>query len=225
MRRGILAISCSLMGLLAACRDPGLDHARELLQLEDWPRATQAYDNCVQGDPQSAEARLGLALARLGWVRERAQFGLDSLDEWLRVARDLAIVERLDTTQNTRSDRADALYRGSLWLQAHSRPGRAEAVAKLAQKADPDHAPSAQFLGNLARARNESTDAERWFSRALAADSGFLPAYMGLAEVAVSENDPEGAILYLQMGLRRDSTNRWFRERVANLRDSLGWKE
>ncbi len=225
MRRGFLLISSSLMVFLAACRDPGLDHAREFLQLEDWPRASMTYDQCVQEDPQSAEARLGLAMARLGWARERSQFGMDSLDDWLRVARDLAIVERLDSTQNTRADRADALYRGSLWLQSHSRPARAEAVARLAQKVDPDHAPSAQFLGNLARARNESTDAERWFSRALAADSGFLPAYMGLAEVAVSENDPEGAILYLQMGLRRDSTNQWFRERVTALRDSLGWKE
>lgn len=225
MRRWFLVVSGSLVVFLAACRDPKLDRGREFLQLEDWPRATSAYDECVQGDPQSAEARLGLAMARLGWVRERAQFGLDSLDEWLRAARDLAIVERLDSTQNTRGERADALYHGSLWLQAHSRTARAEAVARLAQKADPDHAPSAQFLGNIARARGESTDAERWFSRALAADSTFLPAYMGLAEVAVAENDPEGAILYLQMGLRRDASNEWFRERLAWLRDSLGWKE
>ncbi|MBK8802314.1 MAG: hypothetical protein IPN71_09720 [Fibrobacteres bacterium] len=59
----------------------------------------------------------------------------------------------------------------------------------------------------------------------MAADSGFLPAYMGLAEVAAAENDPEGAILYLQMGLRRDSTNEWFLTRVGALRESLGWKE
>ncbi|MBK8802012.1 MAG: tetratricopeptide repeat protein [Fibrobacteres bacterium] len=225
MRRGFLLISSFLIVFLAACRDPDLDHAREFLQLEDWPRANASYDQCVQEAPQSAEARLGLAMARLGWVRERSQFGLDSLEEWLRVARDLAIVERLDSNQNTRGERADALYHGSLWLQSHSQSARAEAVARMAQNVDPDHAPSAQFLGNLARARNESIDAERWFSRALAADSGFLPAYMGLAEVAAAENDPEGAILYLQMGLRRDSTNEWFLTRVGALRESLGWKE
>lgn len=225
MRRGFSILALLISMGLAACRDPGLDRGREFLQLEDWPRAVSVYDQCVERDPQSAEARLGLAMARLGWVRERSQAGLDSLEEWVRSARDLAIVERLDSNQNIRLERADALYHGALWLQARGKPGKAEALARQAQKVDPDHASSAQLIGNLARARGESTDAERWYSRALTADSSFLPAYIGLAEVALTENDPEGAVLYFQMGLRRDSTNTWFRDRVRALRDSLGWKE
>lgn len=200
-----------------------MDKGRSFLQLEDWPRAVGSYDAIVQRDPDNVEARLGLALSRLGWAREKSLFGTDSVEDWLRVARDLAIVERLDSTQNTRDDRADALFHGCLWLQKHGRPGQAEKVARQAQMADPRHSPSAQFLGNLARSRNDFADAERWFSRALAGDSGYLPSYMSLGELAVREKDPEGAIVYWQMGLRRDSTNIWFRSRIAELQDSLGW--
>ena len=207
---------------LVGCRDASLDRGRSFLQLEDWPRSVQTYDACVQKDPDNAEARLGLALSRLGLVRERSQFGVDSLEEWLRVARDLAIVERLDSVQSTREERADVLFHACLWLNKRGRSAHAERLARMAQQADSRHAPSAQFLGNLARARSDLVDAERWYSRALAADSSYLPAYIGLGEMAMADRDPEGAMVYWQMGARRDSGNAWLKDRVARLTDSLG---
>lgn len=223
MHRNILVLVGLLFPLLVACRDQGLDRGKAFLQLEDWPRAVATYDQAVQKDPDNVEARLGLALARLGAVRERSQFAVDSLEEWLRVSRDLAIVERLDSTQITRDERADALYHASLWLQRHGRGPQAERLARLAQQADARHTPSAQFLGNLARARGDAIDAERWYSRALLADSLYLPAYMSLGELALEDRDPEGAIVYWQMGLRRDSTNTWFLSRLDRVKDSIGW--
>ncbi len=207
---------------LVGCRDSGLERGKAFLQLEDWPRSVGAYDACVQKDPDNAEARLGLALARLGQVREKSQVGSDSLDDWLRVARDLAIVERLDSTQSTHDERADALFHASLWLHKRGRSPQAERLAHLAQQADSRHAPSAQFLGNLARARGEMIEAEHWYSRALAADSTYLPAYIGLGEMALADHDPEGAFVYWQMGSRRDSTNLWLKDKISRLTDSLG---
>ena len=136
----------------------------------------------------------------------------------------MAIVERLDSTQNTRDDRADALFHASLWLQKRGRAAQAEHLARLAQQADPKHAPSAQFLGNLARARGDAADAERWFSRALASDSGYLPAYMSLGELACADHDPEGAVVYWQLGQKHDPGNTWFRGHVDAIRDSMGWE-
>ena len=207
---------------LGGCRDSGLDRGKVFLQLEDWPRSIQVYDACVQSDPENAEARLGLALSRLGLAREHAQSGVDSLEEWLRVARDFAIVERLDTTQSTRADRADALFRGSQWLNRRGKTAYAERLAKLAQQAHPGHASSAQFLGNTARAQGDYVSAERWYSRAVLADSSYLPAYIGLGELALIDDDPVGAVVYLQLGARRDSTNSWLRSKIARLSDSLG---
>ncbi len=207
---------------LGGCRDSGLDRGKVFLQLEDWPRSIQVYDACVQNDPENAEARLGLALSRLGLVRERSQSGVDSLEEWLRVARDFAIVERLDTTQSTRSDRADALFRASQWLNRRGKTAYAERLARLAQQAHPGHASSAQFLGNTARAQGDYVSAERWYSRAVLADSSYLPAYIGLGELALIDDDPVGAVVYLQLGARRDSTNSWLRSKIARLSDSLG---
>lgn len=207
---------------LGGCRDSGLDRGKVFLQLEDWPRSIQAYDACVQNDPENAEARLGLALSRLGLVRERSQSGVDSLEEWLRVARDFAIVERLDTTQSTRADRADALFRASQWLQRRGQTAYAERLAKLAQQAHPGQASSAQFLGNTARARGDYVSAERWYSRAVLADSSYTPAYIGLGELALIDDDPVGAVVYLQLAVRRDSTNSWLRSKIARLSDSLG---
>jgi tetratricopeptide (TPR) repeat protein len=223
MRCVVLLIVGSALASLWGCRDSGLDRGRAFLQLEDWPRAVSSYDQCVQNDPDNVEARLGLALARLGWARERSTIGIDSVDEWLRVARDMAIVERLDSTQNTRDDRADALFRASICLQKRGRSAMAEHLARQAQQVDSRHAPSAQFLGNLARARGNAADAERWFSHALASDSGYLPAYMSLGELAAADNDPEGAVVYWQLGQRRDPGNSWFRDRIQAVRDSLGW--
>jgi len=213
-----------LAAVFWGCRDPGLDRGKAFLQLEDWPRSVAAYDACVQKDPDNAEARLGLALSRFGQVRERAQVGADSLEDWIRVARDLAIVERLDSTQSTRDDRADALFHASLWLHKRARPAQAERLARQAQQADPRHAASAQFLGNLARARGDLVEAERWYSRALAADSTYLPAYIGLGEMALADHDPEGAVVYWQMGAKRDSGNSWLKSNVARLVDSMGLK-
>lgn len=207
---------------LGGCRDSGLDRGKIFLQLEDWPRSIQVYDACVQNDPENAEARLGLALSRLGLVRERSQSGVDSLDDWLRVARDFAIVERLDTTQSTRADRADALFHASQWLNRRGISAYAERLARLAQQAHPGHVSSAQFLGNTARAQGDYVSAERWYSRALATDSSYLPAYIGLGELALVDDDPEGAVVYLQLGARRDSTNSWLRSKIARLSDSLG---
>jgi len=225
MSRLVLWMAALAVAVLSACRDPGLDRGHAFLQLEDWARATVSYDACVQKDPDNVEARLGLALARVGWAREKALFGADSVEDWLRPARDFAIVERLDSTQNTKDDRADALFHGCLWLQKHGRISQAEHIARQAQIVDPRHAASAQFLGNLARARGDVDDAERWFSRALAGDSSYVPAYMSLGELAASDKDPEGAIVFWQMGLKRDSSNTWFRDRIAAVRDSLGWEK
>lgn len=199
-----------------------MDRGKVFLQLEDWPRSIQVYDACVQNDPENAEARLGLALSRLGLARERSQSGVDSLDEWLRVARDFAIVERLDTTQSTRADRADALFRASQWLNRRGLAAYAERLARLAQQAHPGHASSAQFLGNTSRAQGDYVSAERWYSRAISADSSYVPAYIGLGELALIDDDPEGAVVYLQLGARQDSTNPWLRSKIARLSDSLG---
>jgi len=223
MRRLVLTIAFLALVVLSACRDPDLDKGKAFLQLEDWPRATVLYDACVQKDPNNAEARLGLALARLGWSRDKAVFGTDSVDDWLKAARDFAIVDRLDSTQNTKDDRADALFHACLWLQKRGRTAQAEHVARLVQIADPRHAASAQFLGNLSRARGNIADAERWFSQAIAGDSSYLPAYMSLGELADLDHDPEGAIVYWQLGQKRDTSNTWFREHIASVRDSLGW--
>jgi tetratricopeptide (TPR) repeat protein len=223
MRRITLLIALGGLAVLVGCRDSGLDRGRTFLQVEDWPRAVSSYDQCVQNDPDNVEARLGLALARLGWARERAAVGIDSLEDWIRVARDMAIVERLDSTQNTRDDRADALFRACLWLQRRGRAAQAEHMARLAQQADPRHAPSAQFLGNMARARGNDADAERWFSHALSDDSTYLPAYISLGELALADKDPEGAIVYWQLGQRRDPGNAWLRDHLQAVRDSLGW--
>lgn len=182
------------------------------------------YDACVQRDPDNVEARLGLALSRLGLVRDRSQFGADSLEEWIRVARDLAIVERLDSLQSTRDDRADALFRACQWLQKRGRSAQAERLARMTQQVDARHAPSAQFLGNLSRARGDLVEAERWYSRALSGDSSYLPAYIGLGEMALADHDPDGAVVYWQMGARRDSTNPWLRENILRVTDSLGFR-
>ena len=208
--------------LFWGCRDAGLDRGKSFLQLEDWPRSVATYDACVQKDPDNVEARLGLALSRLGLVRERALFGADSLEEWMRVARDFAIVERLDSLQSTRDDRAEALFRACQWLQKRGRVGQAERLARMTQQIDSRHAPSAQFLGNLSRARGDLLDAERWYSRALAGDSSYLPAYISLGEMALVDHDPEGAVVYWQMAARRDSTNPWLAASIRRVTDSLG---
>lgn len=222
--RSVVPICAILLGsfLLGACRDPGLDRGKAFLQLEDWSRSVATYDACVQQDPENVEARLGLAMSRLGLVRDRSLFGADSLEEWMRVARDLAIVERLDSLQSTREDRADALYRASQWLQKRGRSPSAERLARMTQQVDSRHAPSAQFLANLSRARGDLAEAERWYSRALAGDSTYLPAYIGLGVMALADHDPEGAVVYWQMGARRDSTNPWLQENLLRLTDSLG---
>jgi tetratricopeptide (TPR) repeat protein len=222
--RSVVPICAILAGcfLVGACRDPGLDRGKSFLQLEDWPRSVATYDACVQKDPDNVEARLGLALSRLGQVRDRSQFGADSLEEWIRVARDLAIVERLDSLQSTRDDRADALFHACQWLQKRGRSSQAEHLARMAQQVDSRHASSAQFLGNLSRARGDLVEAERWYSRALAGDSSYLPAYIGLGEMALVDHDPEGAVVYWQMGARRDSSNSWLKENIQRLTDSLG---
>lgn len=222
--RSVVPICAILLGsvLLAACRDPGLDRGKAFLQLEDWSRSVATYDACVQKDPDNVEARLGLAMSRLGLVRDRSQFGADSLEEWMRVARDLAIVERLDSLQSTREDRAEALYHASQWLQKRGKSSQAERLARMTQQVDSRHAPSAQFLANLSRARGDLVEAERWYSRALAGDSSYLPAYIGLGVMALADQDPEGAVVYWQMGARRDSTNAWLQENLLRLTDSLG---
>ena len=223
--RSAIRIQTILAGsvlLLGGCRDSSLDRGKVFLQLEDWPRSIVVYDACVQNDPENAEARLGLALSRLGLVRERSQSGVDSVEEWLRVARDFAIVERLDSTQSTRVDRADALFHASQWLNRRGRASYAERLARLAQQANPGHPASAQFLGNMARASGNFAAAERWYSRALAADSSYVPAYIGLGEIAQLDDDPDGAVVYFQMGAKRDSTNSWLKTKIARLADSLG---
>ncbi|MBK8802313.1 MAG: hypothetical protein IPN71_09715 [Fibrobacteres bacterium] len=144
MRRGFLLISSFLIVFLAACRDPDLDHAREFLQLEDW-RAPMPPTISVCRKPRKARK------PAWGWPwRVWAGCGSVPSSDWTPWrngcgSRDLAIVERLDSNQNTRGELADALYHGSLWLQSHSQSARAEAVARMAQNVDPDHAPSAQF--------------------------------------------------------------------------------
>ena len=208
--------------ILSSCKDPELARADAFLQLEDWPRAVTLYNQVVQDDPLSAEARLGLALARAGQARDAAASDLDSASHWMAAARDFAIVEHLDSHLTTATDRADALFHAALCWQRDGRLPQARRAAEEAQATHAPHAPSAQYLGTLARGRNDPSGAERWFTRAIAADSAYLPAWASLGELAHSEGDPEGAILYWEEGLRRQPGHPWFRSMVDRVRDSLG---
>ena len=211
-----------LVVILVACKDPVLEHANEFLQLEDWPRAISLYDRSVQEHPKLAEARMGLALARAGLERDAAAVALDSAPHWLSVAHDFAIVERIDTTLSTADDRADALFRAALCWQRDGRIPQAQQAAAEAQAAYPNHAPSAQLLGSLARSHGDTAGAERWFLRAIAADSTFLPAWASLGELALAEGDPEGAILHWESALHLSPKHPWFLSMVRHVRDSLG---
>lgn len=208
--------------VLASCKDPDLRRADEFLQLEDWPRAIALYDRLVQAHPLLAEARMGLALARAGLERDAAANGLDSAVHWMSVARDFAIVSRIDTAAATDSDRADALFQAALCWQREGRLPQARQCARDAQAIFPGHAPSAQFLGTLALGRGDNANAERWFLRAEAADSGYLPALASLGELALAEGDPEAAILHWEKALRRAPSNPWFLSMVQHVRDSMG---
>lgn len=207
---------------LAGCRDPELERADLLLQLEDWPRAIALYDHLVEADPSRAEARMGLALARAGREREAAESNLDSASRWLSVARDFAIVERLDSALSTGRDRADAYFQAALCWQREGRIPQARHAAEQAQATLAPHAPSAQYLGTLARGEGDVVAAERWFTRAIAADSAYLPAWASLGELSEKDGDPEGALLYWEEGLRRSPGQPWFEQAVQRLRDSLG---
>lgn len=214
-----------LLGLalvLASCKDPEMARADEFLQLEDWPRAIALYDEVVQEQPMLAEARMGLALARAGLERDAAANGLDSAAHWMSVARDFAIVERIDTLLSTAKDRAEALFQAALCWQREGRLPQAQHCARDAQSIDPTHAPSAQLLGTLARARGDNVGAERWFLRAAAADSTYLPALASLGELALAEGDPEAAILHWERALKLAPDQPWFVAMVAHVRDSLG---
>jgi len=222
LNRPLLA---AVLLLLVGCIPDDLKEGRAFLELEDWPRALDAYDRAVRQDPQSVEARLGLALTRLGWARDRQASGQDSVSDWLAAARDFAIVSRLDSSANTAADRADANFQACLWWQRHGQGVRASWAARRAQDVDPRHAASAQFLGTVAQRQGNDLEALRWFERAHNADSTFLPAYASLSMLAMSRKDFEGAALYLKDGLRLDPVNGWFQERIYEVCDSLGWDD
>jgi tetratricopeptide (TPR) repeat protein len=217
----VVAVLLVLMG----CVSDDLKEGRTFLELEDWPRALDAYDRAVREDPQSVEARLGLALTRMGWARDRQATGQDSVSEWLLAARDFAIVSRLDSTASTAADRADAYFQACLWWQRHGQEMRASWAARRAQEVDPRHAASAQLLGTVAQRQGNELEARRWFERALDADSTFLPAYASLTMLAMQHRDFEGAALYLKEGLRLDPDDGWFQERSYEVCDSLGWDD
>ncbi|MCB9495405.1 MAG: tetratricopeptide repeat protein [Fibrobacteria bacterium] len=208
--------------LLASCRQPDLARADRFLQLEDWPRAIALYDACVQEDPDLAVARLGLALSRAGLEREAETADLDSARRWQSLARDFLIVERLDSSQSTAPDRADALFHAALCWQRDGHLPQAVHAAEEAQATGAKHPPSAQFLARLARAGGDAPLAERWYNRALEADSSYLPAWAGLGELSLSEGDPEGALLYFEQALRRSPDHPWLSDMVRKVRDSLG---
>lgn len=214
-----------LLGLgfvLASCKDPDLSRADELLQLEDWSRAIALYDRVVQEHPMIAEARMGLALALSGREREAASAGLDSASHWMAVARNFAIVERIDTSLSTGRDRAEALFQASLCWQREGRIPQARHSAQEALAAFPGHAPSAQLLGTLSRDAGDVANAERWFLQAAHADTTYLPALASLGELAMAEGDPEAAILHWETALQRAPGQPWFLARVRRARDSLG---
>jgi tetratricopeptide (TPR) repeat protein len=212
-----------LLLLLAGCVQSDLKEGRAFLELEDWSRALDAFDRAVRRDPQSAEARLGLALTRLGQARDKQAVGLDSASDWVLAARDFAIVTRLDSSSNTAVDRADAYFQACMWWQRHGQATRSVWAARKAQEVDPKHAASAQFLGALAQRQGNQLEAKHWFFRAMQADSTFLPVYASLGQLAFSQGDFEGAALYFKDALRFDPENGWLHERLFDVCDSLGW--
>lgn len=222
---GAISTRLALFGsvlILASCKDSALERADAFLELEDWPRAIVLYDKLVQDHPRQAEPRMGLALARAGAERDAAAAGLDSAVHWVSVARDFAIVERIDTTLSTAADRADAFFQAALCWQREGRIPQAQRMARAAQSASSAHAPSAQLLGTFARASGDTADAERWFLRAVKADSAYLPAWASLGELALAEGDPEAAILLWEEALHRSPNQPWFLAMVRHVRDSLG---
>lgn len=186
-----LVSSAFLMGSLSACHREStaslLADAQQYQQKGDFKSALIQLKNAVEKSPTDGEARM--QLAALEWDMG----DVVSADKELHKARSLGIA----------ADRVFPMLAKAMLQQGHAKELLDEIPADQASRS----AKLASLRGDALFATGNATEAKQAYDQALALNANEGAALLGLARLAMAQNDRDGAQGFITQAVSKDPKN------------------
>lgn len=214
LRASMIRTAAFLAAAMAVGCSGDLKRAKDSYRVGDYPRALRLFEAELDRHPASFEARYGQALVLQEMaLLDKAQ-GADSEAVWQRVADAYAVCARLGDTAAIAENWAIALFHLANKQYLRERFGPALGNLDIARRADPRNKYVLNLAGIVEYSMGRYKEAQETFEYLIAADPGFVSAYLNLGNVLWESGNEDAALVTWKQALTVSPDNQAIIKRI-----------
>lgn len=206
---------------LVACSGGDRERGRVALQIGDYQRAQEAWNNILDQHPDDPEARTGVAMACFSAAQEKEREHLDADSAWWESLRTFRILLRIDSSRTNRGLASTSLFQVARRRLAAERPDDAVRLLHEAVRLDSTN----WFAWNLLALANESLGQDaralELYEHIIVHEADFVTAYVNLGNLQWRRGEILAAWENWSLGLELDSTNTYLQQWTARAEEQL----
>lgn len=209
MDSGSIAKTAALWAALSVLSGCGsdLDRARECYRLGDYERALRLFDAEIDRRPTSFEARHGYALVLQEISLAKKALGRDEETDWLEVAKAYEFCSRFGDSSSFSGNYAIALFHLANKLYLKEDFGPALSHLEKARGIDPRNKYVLNLAGVVEYSLGRYAEAQETFEYLIAANPGFVVAYLNLGNVLWESGQEDAALVTWKQALSLSPEN------------------
>jgi len=208
-RAFLLLALASLLFLSCDHQESIRERGREALQVGDYSRAVQAWNELLDSKPGDHEARLGLATS---WFSEAREIGRhhesdDAAMCWDHAARELRILLLQDSSEQVRSMASTSLFHLAKSRMDDNRLKDALDILSDATHLDTLNWFAWNLKGLVLEGLGRPDEARSMYEHVVASDPTFIAGYVNLGNLHWGQGEFKEALRDWSQGLKRDTAN------------------
>jgi len=172
-------IELLVIGLTLSCSSLE-KKAKDCLELGDYERAINLYNEMVDQSPKKFEGRYGLGLAFYQKAYALQERGVESRKQWQKSIEEMQFASRIGTVPSLPLNLANAHYRLAVVLDDQGESAQAKRNLEEVLRLNPSHTKALHRLGTLYLEAKEYQKARSTLQGVLELDPTFLSAYKNL---------------------------------------------
>lgn len=195
------ALTCLLaLALLCGC-DRSLALAKECHRIGDFPRAKRLFEEEIDRNPVSFEARYGYAIVLQELCLRKKALGQDQAEDWLEVVKAYEVTSKLGEGGAFSGNWAIALFHLANKLYLQENYETALEYLSQARRLEPKNKYVLNLSGIVEYSLGRYKEAQETFEYLLAIDPGFMSAYLNLGNVLWESGQEDAALVTWKQAL------------------------
>lgn len=186
--------------IFAGC-DRRLSMAKECHRIGDFPRAKRLFEEAIDSDPLSFDARYGYAIVLQELALRKKALAQDGTEDWLEVVKAYEVTSKLGEGGAFSGNWAIALFHLANKLYLQQKHEAAIEYLAQARRLEPKNKYVLNLSGIVEYSLGRYKQAQETFEYLLAIDPGFTSAYLNLGNVLWESGQEDAALVTWKQAL------------------------